>query len=552
MRTRALLSLLFAMAAVAVGACAASKPKDTAQAPPPPQTQPLGAACAIVEGELARSTCAEGLVCGQAPGGMCTVVCGAGIACPEGSACAEGPTFGELCVKACKSDVDCRGDEGYVCDATWSACVPPQSASPKLGSCAAPAPKRKKFGKVVAVTDKSKLGLYQTEPTAGVLPSGDVVALYLAMGRTGEPSNLGSTVVDKAGTAQDGALKSDKQQAAAPRVVVDAAGKAHAVWLDWDGAAPPEKNMRLAYSTSKDGKEWSPPVALHEDADCPATAKGCLSTPMITIGPSKEDAKKEAIYVAYLAPAKNELRVRRSLDGGATFEPAVAAGAGTLGDLEVSADGDVHLATTTTTKPDADRFGDASTAVEHRRSADGGKTFSPPVRVSSAEEPVPYWFAGPQVAYDAKKKLLYVVYPAGTPDGKWNVMLATSKDGVTFTTVQVNDDVSCASHMAPSMVLDQKSGKVHVMWIENRTDQGGVAYAQCQSGGKKCGTNEAINDAPFASYSFARGSPKWTGDHTWLVADAKNKKLHAVWAQTTADEAGGQIARVFHAAGKLD
>lgn len=528
--------------------CATSRPKEEVK---PAQTQPLGASCAVVEAELPRSTCAEGLVCAPLPGGMCTKPCGGGLVCPDGATCVDGPTIGEMCAKSCTSDVDCRGDEGFVCDGATSACVPPGTTAPKLGTCAAPAPRKKRFAKAVQLTDKSDLGAWQTDAAGGVLPTGDLVTLYASMGRMGEPSNVGTTLVPKTGDPVDGPLKSEKAQAQDPWMAVDAAGKVHAVWLDGEGGMRPEKALRVAYATTTDGKTWSPVAAVHDDADCPATEKACLDAPMIAVGPSKEDPKKEALYVAYHAPKKNELRVRRSLDGGATWEPSVAAGPGVDGDLEVSSDGEVHVVTATAVRPDADRFGDAGVAVEHRKSVDGGKTFSVGVRVNAPDEPVPFFFGAPQVAYDAKKKIVYVAYTSGTSDGKWNVKLASSKDGTTFASIQVNDDVPCANHRAPALALDAKSGRPHLAWIENRTDRGGVAYARCEAGGKKCGANEAVNDEAFATYTFARRATKEVGRRPWLVVDAKGKKLHALWTQTV-DQEGAAFARVFYASGKLE
>lgn len=547
MRIAALVIVLVA-AALVPQACATSSEKKNE---PPPQTQPFAAACSVVPGELQRGTCGEGMVCAPLPNGMCTRVCGAGGAtCAEGSVCVDGPTLGELCAKSCASDVDCRADEGYTCDAAWNACVPAGSASPQLGECAAPPPKKKRFAKVVQLTDETDLGAWQADAAAGVATSGDVVALYASKGRAGEPSNVGAATLPKGGAPVDAALKSEKAQARDPWIAVDATGKVHAVWLDGDGGLGPSQGARVAYATTTDGATWSPITAVHEDADCPATEIGCLDAPMIAIGPSRDDPKVEAIYVAYVAVKKGELRLRRSVDGGATWGAATSAGPPGPGDMKVAGDGEVHVVTLTT-KEGADPMGDPAIAVEHRRSSDGGATFTVAARVNAVDEAVPYWFAAPQVAVDAKKKLVYVAYASGSNDGKWNVKLATSKDGASWTSIQVNDDVACANHRAPALALDPKSGRPHVLWMENRTDQGGVAYARCDAGGKKCGANESVHDAPFL-YNFARGATRELGRRPWLVVDPKAKKLHALWTQPVEKEGAPPVARVFYASGKLE
>src|SRR5206468_3934100 len=111
------------------------------------------------------------------------------------------------------------------------------------------------------------------------------------------------------------------------------------------------------------------------------------------------------------------------------------------------------------------------------------------------------------------------------------------------------DDAACANHMAPQAALDPRTGVLHVTWLENRSGQGGLAYASCEPGGAACGANEAVSDA-FASYSFARHSPEWLAEYGSLFVDADRRLLHSVWTQTV-DESGKPVARIFHAQAKL-
>jgi hypothetical protein len=197
------------------------------------------------------------------------------------------------------------------------------------------------------------------------------------------------------------------------------------------------------------------------------------------------------------------------------------------------------------------KLGDAGNGVFYTNSADGGASFVAPVRISSENESVPVYFSSPQVVVDVPRRLLYAVYPQGGADGKWEIILATSKDGgVTWSRASVNDDSPCASHMLPSAALDPATGRVHVIWLENRSGSGQVAYSACNPGGDKCGKNEAVSDAPFAAFGFGRNSPKWLGDNVDLVLDGKRKQLHAVWTQPV-DENGTLTSRVYTAAAKL-
>ncbi len=197
------------------------------------------------------------------------------------------------------------------------------------------------------------------------------------------------------------------------------------------------------------------------------------------------------------------------------------------------------------------KMGDATNGVFYGSSSDGGQTFAAPARISPENAPVPMYFSSPRVIVDVPRRLLYAVYTAGAADGKWQIMIATSKDaGVTWSNQTVNDDAACATHMMPAAQLDPATGKVHVIWAENRSGVGAIAYASCAAGGEKCGKNEVVSDTPFAAFGYARSSARGLGDYLALVHDAKHKLLHAVWTQPV-EEGGAVQSRIFHAAAKL-
>jgi len=115
--------------------------------------------------------------------------------------------------------------------------------------------------------------------------------------------------------------------------------------------------------------------------------------------------------------------------------------------------------------------------------------------------------------------------------------------------VQVNDDQPCASHVLPAAALDA-SGRVHVIWAENRSGRGGIAYASCEPGGERCSPNEAVSE-PFASYRLGRHGADWLGDYLTLVADDAHGRLHAVWAQPV-DVDGEWLSKIFYARAPLE
>jgi hypothetical protein len=522
---------------------------EAAPAPPPPGV--LGAACKA-DHPFSQGDCAAGLMCGPGPGGYCLSLCALAPSC-DGT-CAESGKAGEVCLKNCASAADCR--EGFVCDDAWKVCTLPRFLAPKAPVCAAAPLAKKRFGPAVQLSTARSPGAYNFEPAAAVAADGSVTAVYIAFEKMGDKNPLGT------GTLRaDGALRRDTTLAFGsenhfdPWMAADASGQLHLVWLGFDGGRAPEKHMVIGHATSPDGAGWSTSGAVDVGADCPDETPGCLDKPMIAIGPDKKDRKKEAVYVAYASEVTGGTRLVRSSDGGRTFSPSVAVGSGAYGDLEVSPDGDVHATFVTMgggeDGPRPDMYGDKRNAIEYAVSHDGGRTFDKPRRVSGEGESIPFFFSNPHVAVDAKRKLVYVVYPAGSPDGRWDIWLATSSDGgATWWRVKVNDDAPCASHMTPSVAVRPSTGEIHVVWKEDRSGKGGVAYAICKPGGTRCSPNEAVNDQPFAAYSLGRFNPRWLGEYDTLLLDEKRRKLHVVYTATV-DEGGKAVSRIFVATRKL-
>jgi hypothetical protein len=198
-----------------------------------------------------------------------------------------------------------------------------------------------------------------------------------------------------------------------------------------------------------------------------------------------------------------------------------------------------------------DRYGDPLIRIEYVRSEDGGKTFSEPLRVSAPGEPVPLYYATPQVAVDVERGFIYSVYPVGTIDQGWDLMLAASKDGGrTWTRTRVNDDPRCATHVAPSAGLDPKTGTLHIVWQENRSGRGGLAYASCLEGGTLCMPNESVSATPYATFRLGRHGSDWLGDYQTLLIDPERRQLHAIWAQPVS-EGSEVLSHLFYARGSL-
>ncbi len=528
---------------------AAATPAPSVTGVPAPPPGALGAACTQSETSMAGS-CGAGLLCAPTPGGMCAAFCGPtappGMTC--GGTCAETLRMGQVCLAPCGGDADCRSAEGYLCDPTWKACALPGMLAPRPPSCPDLPRARKLFAAPRQLSTAQGPGLYHIEPAAA-LSRGTLVVAYGANTGTGRPNPIGL-----ASLAPDGTLDIDRTLPDARENHFDnwmasaADGSLHLVWLGFDGGRAPEKNMQIGYATSRDaGKSWTTARAPHTELDCPAGTPGCLDKPMIAIGPARGQ-KGEAMYVVYEASLAEKMMLVRSLDGGASFTttsvPVLEAG---YGDLEVSSDGIVHVVGGTGTP----RMGLASTPEHHvlyTSSSDGGQTFAPPTQVSAADEPIPFFFKNPQVAADPKRKLLYAVYATGGADARWDIRLATSKDaGRTWSRITVNDD-SCANHMIPTLAVDAKTGRAHVLYLDSR-DGGRAMYAACDAGGARCGPPEAVSDR-FSHYGFCRHCSTWLSEYPSLLIDPARRTLHALWTQPVR-EGEADMSRIFQASARL-
>jgi hypothetical protein len=518
---------------------AASLPSDGA----------IGASCTPGP-DMSQTGCAPGQFCLPLEGGYCTTRC----PCGEDAVCVETTRRGEFCARRCPVDDACR--EGYACHPAWNACVGTGFAAPRPPMCSAPALAKKTFGPARPVTTDASPGIFQMEPSAALDAEGNIVVTYVGCDLPDGPNSIVAAKV-----LADGRVAGERKIATGvdnqydPWITTLRDGTLAAVWLGFDGnygplgAVKPQSHQQIGFATSQDGLSWSAPVRADTAArDCPGDERNCLDKPMIIAGSDARDPKREVMYVTF-SGAPDELKVVRSNDGGKSFGSSVSAGGDAYGDVAVSPRGILHIVDVVTISEPrkADRLGDVRNAVEYRRSDDGGATFTKPVIVSKPNTPVPYLFSNAQIVVDEPRKSVYVVYPAGTPDGRWDLILATSKDSSAhWKRTKVNDDAPCANHMTPSAALDPHTGRVHVIWTENRTGRGGVAYASCDAGGGRCSANETVSDVPFASYGFVRHSPRWLSEYGSLLFDVKKKVLHALWTQTV-ETGKGAAARIFYA-----
>jgi hypothetical protein len=531
----------------ATGSASPAPGGGSAAAPAPGR---IGDAC-TPDRASPQGTCSAGQLCMPAPGGYCTSPCGAtGAPCPEGSVCLPSVRGGEMCARSCASDADCRADQGYVCDPGRKACSLPFLASPKLGACPAAAPPAGDFSAPAVLSTKATPGIYQFEPAAAVTPSGDLVVVYTSGGSIFGKSFLGVARIPAGGAPViDQPLPTTKQNHFDAWATTTRDGAVHAVWLGHDGGGV-DRNAEIGYARSTDGgATWTAPVAIHAAADCPPDTRFCLDKPMIAAGPVPGKPAQEALRAFYFSGTGGGMRMRTSLDGGKTWDAPITASEGAYGDVAIDGKGRIHIAVAMSEPAGVRAWGSADNTIAYSVSTDG-KTFGKPLTASAPGELLPSFFVNPTIAVDDRRGWIYVAYAAGTPDGKWDIRLAATRDdGKTWTRLKVNDDPTCANHMVPNLALDPADGTLHVTFYENRGGAGHLAYTTCKPAGGACAPVTRVSP-DMAAYELVRHSSMWLGEYASLVVDPKRKLLHAVWTHTV-QEGPHAIGRLRHASRKL-
>jgi hypothetical protein len=505
----------------------------------------IGAECSAIGGvnQLVQGTCGLDQLCitpGQgAPGGYCTAACTSN-ACPAGSACVQNGGGSLFCLAKCLNAKDCRA--GYDCasdgrganvcaPAMMGEPVPPVGAKPDGTACTTPEVKapgtgERTFGANVGPISQHGNSLIEAEDFIAV-SHGDLVVGFndLATGIIG----FATSHDDGAAFTYQGSLPTTTTFQSDPTVVVDAAGIFYMAWVGFDARANMPSNMRVYVAKSTDhGASFSAGVPASDPADY-VDGRSFLDKPWIALSPTDG-----TVYVSYttvdLAQQTNAVKMTRSHDKAASFEtPSITLNSAArdngrnLVQPVVDAAGDVHAVWAEINR-DSDQFGSTQNAIYYTRLPAGAGTVIPDVKVTSATDSVVY--DDPSIAVRGSR--VHVGFVAGTPDGAWNVMVASSSDGgATFgTSVKANDDgAACATHFHQQIAVDD-DGHLHMVWFDNRYKTGNVMYARSVDQGATWSPNEFVNDRGF-EFATARDQATWLGDYLGLVVSGKT--IYCAW-----------------------
>jgi hypothetical protein len=307
-----------------------------------------------------------------------------------------------------------------------------------------------------------------------------------------------------------------------PHIAIDQAGTLHLVYAD-DTGTP--LIFRILYRRSFDqGRTFTSPAAISVGPG------GALRPRLAVLG--------GAVYVIWhedIAPGNKEIMFRRSLDGGATFEPQVnvsqSIGLSQEGRIAVGPTGTIYVVWDEAT---------VTGGITLARSLDGGATFETPrllfpvimTRDCSPGQPTGVCTPYPGVAVDAATGNVYVTWHDG-PMTQFQVRFSRSTDGGTsFGAPLTLSSGLFHSHCASITV--GPSGRVLVAYEYRKQDtphRHDAMYTQSVDGGQTFSPPLNLSQGPAEAFS----------DYPW-PAEAPDGRIVVGWEDNTA---GGALDAVL-------
>ncbi len=163
----------------------------------------------------------------------------------------------------------------------------------------------------------------------------------------------------------------------------------------------------------------------------------------------------------------------------------------TLPCLAIGPDGTIFVAWQDYRRNQADMY--------FSKSTDGGKTFSPNVRVNDDVGRAGQLY--PSLAVD-KLGTVYLAWH-DFRKGDQDIYFSTSVDGgKTFSpNLRINDDSGTAGQFNPSLAVDE-NGAVHIAWHDLRNEEADIYYAMSRDGGVTFSRNVRVNDDREEAFQF--------------------------------------------------
>ncbi|MBI4339663.1 MAG: exo-alpha-sialidase [Chloroflexi bacterium] len=230
-------------------------------------------------------------------------------------------------------------------------------------------------------------------------------------------------------------------------------------------------------------------------------------------------------------------------------------------DIAIGKDGALYVAWVDTTGDDSFE-GQAEIYV--RRSDDGGASFQPRKLVSNFPElgfrsrtnPFRSWaslFPKLSVGPEGNVYVVWVGLPRDNPedDGDVYVSVSTNRGQTWSRRERINDDRGSAFQFFPELSVDPK-GNLHTMWGDFRDDPKGVSYhiyySTSEDQGKTWSLNSRVSDFPTnPNRAFPGG--RFIGDY--FAIEATDDEAYMVWADGRLGEFGPPNQKISFARKRL-
>ena len=230
-------------------------------------------------------------------------------------------------------------------------------------------------------------------------------------------------------------------------------------------------------------------------------------------------------------------------------------------DVAVASDGTVYVAWMDTTNDDS--F-EGLAEIYVRRSNDGGATFEarklvstfPELPFQSRSTPFRSWasmFPKLAIGPEGNVYVAWVALPTDDPedDGDVYVSVSTNKGQTWNRRTRVNDDQGNAFQFFPEVTVDPK-GNLHLMWGDYRDDPRSVSYhiyyATSADQGKTWSLNSRVSDFPTnPNRAFPGG--RFIGDYFGITATSD--EVYMVWADGRLGEFGPTNQKIAFARKRL-
>lgn len=322
-------------------------------------------------------------------------------------------------------------------------------------------------------------------------------------------------------------------------------------------------------NSSDGGRAWSEPVVAVKGGGYSDPEIGEVSLfpdkPWIAVGPDPSAPTRDNIYVTYTEFAEvypytgdpylnTTIKVAKSTDGGASFDPPVAVSPSKTGPLQIDSPVEAQIVqgSNPAVGPDGtlyvayydsgvDGWLNGTYTPMVVKSGNAGINFTDPITIAEVAELEyvlqPTWFRAwssmfPVLAVGPEGNI-YVVFainPPG-PDDSDIMFCGSADDGATWSTpTRVNDDETTNDQFFPWIAV-AKDGVIHITFGDRRDDPADISYHIYYTNSKDDGTtftsNQRVSDAPSNPFF---GFPPYIGDYFNLAVSEED--VHVVWTDS--------------------